>query len=206
MTVLFTDGFESNDFSAWDKASGSNGGSVSTGTDYKYAGSYGACLYGHGVGGTAEIHLEKDVSSSTEFWHSFWFKPVSCDYPDGTLRVMLQVRNASTTAFRLAFGTVGANKRFNMGYRSDGGDWTVLDVSDLNVSLGTWYFIEFHTKIGAGDGEAALFVDGVERASVSGISNSSYSGIEKYRHYLAATTTETMERHLDDATISTERI
>ena len=167
-TTIFSDGFESGDFSAW---TGTNG-SPTVQSAITHTGTYAMqCA----VSGGSNIYAYKNhVAQTTHFvrvYSRIDTYPALNQYVT-LLRVKKDsgVNNAGIVMFRNNNGTY---------------QWYVFDASGIwrtiatpNPTVNTWYCIELKTVISATVGETRLYIDGVEIAAYTGL-NSGTSGVDR---------------------------
>lgn len=175
MTQIFSDGFESDDFSAWTGTTYS-GGTVTVGDSWKHHGNYGiqSHLDGGVTGTTGHAKVHKTVSGTHLFAREIFKIDNEPLYEDGALRGRVISFSQTSTGTGCAYAGVGFSGgvlKFGMLYRNGGAFVTVFGSS---ASLNTEYTIELEvlqSTVGNSDGAQRLYVNGVLDIEITGIDN-----------------------------------
>ncbi|MEM3626432.1 MAG: hypothetical protein QXZ25_00190 [Candidatus Bathyarchaeia archaeon] len=174
MTVIFSDGFESGDLGAWSGTLISSGNTFTVVSDQRHHGSYAGKGY---IDGTANSHaaVYKQYATTYSVLYArgyFRFSKV----PTGGNRMSI-LRHAKSGAYtnivEVRVKDVSGYPRF--GILPVGGVETYY--SGIVVEVDRWYCIELYCKVGAGDGEVRLYIDGVEVLTQTGLTNDAYGNI-----------------------------
>src|SRR5919106_2834400 len=154
-TALFSDGFETGNFSSWT----SNTGLVAQQQEV-YQGSWAA----RGTTTSAARWAYKTLGSTqSELYYRIRFKVVS-QGASSTVN-LLKLRTATGTAlFGLFRNTAG-----NLGYRNEVA--AVSTTSSTPVSIGVWHEVQVRVRINGASGESETWFDGVRIASLSKVEN-----------------------------------
>ena len=162
-TTIFSDGFESGDFSAWDGEIESQGNSISVSTSQAYQGSY-----------SAYVSLAGDASSGGR---AYVYKNLGATYSDIYQRIYLRITEAPATDKRVqafALGGSSTTDSVTVGFKNDAGtlklwegdqdNWAGVVGSELQ--LDTWYCVEVHFTTSS----VTVYLDGVEDITRTGLS------------------------------------
>lgn len=178
-TIIFSDGFES-DFIPWTGTSGTPqivNSRVHHGTK--------AALFN--PQGAAEYAYKTLSSSQAVVYHRFYMRTS-------------EMPNADTENYDISRGYVGANAIWQvaiaysaavgglcwqLNYRS-GATWTGVYSALATILTNTWYCVEFYWKLGAADGEAHLYINGVDVVSVAGKDTDNYGNCDTIRNGVSA--------------------
>jgi hypothetical protein len=166
--LIFADGFESGNFSAWSSVAAGGGDlSVSTAAALAPAGTYGMQAV---VNDTTALYVRDDSpNAESRYRASFYFDPNSITIPDTKDHYLFTGFGNGAEAFSIRLRvSAGA---YQLGIRlieDDGGSWnsawkTISDAAHL-VEI-DW---QAATAPGANDGYLTLWVDGVQKATLSG--------------------------------------
>lgn len=152
--TILESGFETGDFSEWTNSLIESGNAVTVDAAAANTGAFGLRVdttgsnddawVGASVEGTTDVYsrfrvkLVENVSSGN---HQMIFSNATS--ATGSTVTTVAVRSASGYTNRLTYYAGGS-------YR----------YTDTYLALDTWYCVELHTKIGAGDGQAQVWVDG----------------------------------------------
>jgi hypothetical protein len=152
-TVLFSDGFESGNFSAWT----STNGAPTVQSTTKYHGTYAMCI-------NAAEDARKTLASA---------------YSDVYLRGYVRFATLPAIGKSYRFFVIMASdwsEHVNVGIYTDGSGnsrWVMStpgyswEIVGDNVNANQWYCVEIRRKVGAGNGVSALWIDGANVFSAS---------------------------------------
>jgi sugar lactone lactonase YvrE len=166
--LIFKDGFESGNFSAW-SANSNNGGNLSVSAGAALEGNYGLQA---AFTNTANMLVRNDSpTAETRYRARFYFNPNSISMATGDNITLLQALDASGN-FVLSIQFNRSSAGYQLRARSHD--------SGSGVFVNTPYFIisnAVHTvEIDWGnDGHLTFWIDGVQQANLTGINNSSYN-------------------------------
>jgi hypothetical protein len=171
-TVIFSDGFESQDFGAWTHIYGS----PDVVSDVKYAGSYGAFV---NASGTHSCYYGAEYSAGWGnhlFARGYYKFDVSTS--DWVNRFCTYISNWSGSDDLIADVVLGhwQNNEYHWALEVLNGTSIVLSVESSNFALNTsaWYCIELEVFIDGSAGYAKMYVDDVLVASLIGVDNNKY--------------------------------
>jgi RHS repeat-associated protein len=167
-TSLFADGFESGNLSAW-SSSVTGSGDLSVTSGAALVGSFGMQALINDTGG---IYARDDSpSNETRYRARFRLDPNSVSIPSGNRFDILETRNSANGAvFRVELGHVSASQySLRLTVLDDGGSYSSsasYTTSDAPQEL----LVDWQsaTAAGANNGTIRLYVDGVERTSLTG--------------------------------------
>jgi len=168
-TVLFSDGFESGDFSQWTGTTVSGGNTLEVIAGAKHCGNYGA----HSIctAWTGETYCYKTLASShTTIYIRGYFYLNSVSQMSGYGTSLIEVVNSGgTNIARVGFYNDGGTTKLAVKIYGDS-SWTVGSA----LSTGQWYCIETKLVFDASTGEQHVYLDGFEditRTSLALITN-----------------------------------
>ena len=168
-TEFFSDGFESGDFSAWSGTS-VNGATIEVASDYAKQGAYSCKV--SGLDGTAEggwVYKDLGTAYSELYVRQYWRIDGE---PEGSgfwhVGPYVAISGSSDKA-KPVFNF--ATDKWGIHYRDSGGSWVVSYESGTStVNIGTWYCVELHVKGDNPNSVLELWVDGVQKLSLTGLS------------------------------------
>jgi RHS repeat-associated protein len=168
--LIFADGFESGDLSAW-SASTTDGGDLSASSAAATNGSFGMQAL---IDDTAGLYVTDDSPNAEPRYRArFYFDPNSLTMDDGdTFNLFKGYQGSSTEVLRVQFRFSSGNYQVRAGLVDDGSTWTYTSwftVSDAPHYL-EWDWRAASTS-GANDGSLTLWIDGTQQGSVTGIDN-----------------------------------
>jgi hypothetical protein len=210
MTTIFSDGFESGDFSAWSSASGASGTSRSVCEAGAFHGDYGCRV---DVDGSAPAYADSSVvrqftASYSEFYVRFYFRVLSAADWARTIDVFLLGSFWSHPHFSCQKS--GDRYRLQMFTFHDGGNWSYASEGPL-FGLGQRVCVEGYFKLatapGANDGILRHWQDGRLVAELTSVDNDTMSPSDRvaiYNYNVVAPFEAEME--YDDVAVATERI
>lgn len=161
--VIFSDGFETNDFSAWTRTNNDAGCSITVSNTQKHTGSYSAYVVSGGGWGA---DAEKDFAAQTTAYlrqYVYWTAFPGSGKSTACCFIMSSA----------SYGLAGAGVTNDAGtikwvlYAEDGGTNVVLATD--NPALNTWYCIEVKGVKGNGTGEARFYLEGTEKLSLTNL-------------------------------------
>jgi hypothetical protein len=180
--LIFKDGFESGNFSAW-SANANNGGNLSISPNAALSGSYG--LQAAFTSTTAMYVRDDSPTGATRYRARFYFNPNSIAMANGDYTYLLQGHDASNKVIL-----------FIQFYRSSAGYQVRARVYDSGLAN---YVNTPYTTISnsvhavevdwGNDGHLTFWIDGVQQSSLTGINNSVYTmeSVRLGESYLAGT-------------------
>jgi len=164
-TELFSDGFESGDFSAWDGTSVDTGCSISVVDTQQHCGTYGAEAYLGGLNEFDYAYCYKNISATNPLYLRVYFRLNELP-PSGKGANIIKIANQTNGDLAILEvhedGAGGQNLRMRF-YRG----WTDSRSASISVSAGTWYYMELMAYINS-SGEYKGYFEGEEKCSWSG--------------------------------------
>jgi hypothetical protein len=168
---IFSDGFESGDFSAWSNSS-TDGGDLYVDASAAMVGNYGmAALIDDGTG----IYLWDDTPSNlTRYRARFWFDPNSVTMSNGGKLTLITAYSGS---FRLLYNlkfvySSTSGYSINLGIKDDN---DVVQFTDDATITDAPHWIEIDVSNSSAsdsnNGYAIIYVDDVQKASVNNVDN-----------------------------------
>jgi hypothetical protein len=177
--VLFSDGFESNDFTGW---TGTSGSPSVQGTQ-KHTGNYAALL---NAAGQACYKTFTDASTA---YIRFYVRFSSLPSNDGDRNNICQVTTSGVSGVMMAGVTrVSGTARFSMRTLAD---WTETwyDGSTTSIAINTWYCVELYCKIASGtSGEMKLYINGTQELAQTGINTANKGNVGRFDLQLSQVT------------------
>jgi Calcineurin-like phosphoesterase/Purple acid Phosphatase, N-terminal domain len=164
--LIFKDGFESSNFSAW-SASVTNGGNLSVSPSAALVGSYGLQAT---INNTTAMYVRDDSPNAEPRYRArFYFDPNSIAMANGDYQYILTGFDTSGTAIlRIQFNYNNGYQIRARAYDSALANWT--NTPYVTLSDAPHYF-----EVDWGnDGHLTFWVDEVQQSSLNGIVNSSY--------------------------------
>ena len=151
-TVIFSDGFESGDFSAWSEISG--GGTIEVVNTKPHHGVYSA----HFVGtGNSHAYAIQYIGSYATLYHRLYIY-IDSSTVDAYGYFLTQMGSNYIDFFQL--GVTGASRALYLQYRDGGAGNT--STSATTLSLDTWYCIEVKLVKSSTVGEVVVYLNDVE--------------------------------------------
>jgi hypothetical protein len=166
--AIFSDGFESGDFSAWTGTSIPTGSTVETVTSPVHQGSYAAHIV-RPLDLDVHPNIYKDFSTVSTAYARFYVRFGSLPSSNGAIYypAYFGMSEYPTYVTEISAYNNDGTVYWRIGMPDDDANW-YFNVSSSTVSVDTWYCVEIK-KVGASsNGESRLYVDGVEVASVTG--------------------------------------
>jgi len=203
---LFSDGFESGDFRAWDGISFSSAETATVVSTFSRSGVYSARFTSNGNALRESAYSFKAVQSSSELYARGFVWIGSSGIVDNDDRFYFIMFRGGGNG--LAYGgwrRTQGQVRWSLITR-DGNGW-VSAYSTLSPLANMWYSVELHWVGDATNGYAELYVDGALVVSISGRNTAALGGTDQVRFGLAElySCMDTVV-YGDDFKISKERI
>jgi len=206
--ALFKSHFETGDLTEWD----SNSGNVSTDSNAKYIGNYGAKY----TISAADAYLLEDnaFADQAEIYLRFYINFNSLSMANGEVFWIVRLQNdAGTDTARLQLYSDGTNYYLYLKIYDDGGSsynlpgigldgWQCNSIIDQN-----WHYIEIHFKAGSGtDGIAEFWVDGTSRGSKTDLDSDAKRIGKIYLGAIGVDANTSATIYIDDVVIDTTSI
>jgi hypothetical protein len=170
VTEIFSDGFESGDFTAWTSTSGS----PTVQSIIKHHGNNAALFSG------ANTYVTKTFSSQNELYIRFyfrfsalqtteWYANTFCNLKtvtDDTLLAQFQIMNHGGTQTWRFVKRIGSDLDYSSTFTSP------------TPSVDTWYCAEIYIKIGNGDGAYGMWFDGVQKVNATNVDNDNFGNVD----------------------------
>ncbi len=170
MTTIFNDGFESGNFSAW-TSSGSSGSTLSVVASPVHHGSYAMQVAGLGAAGE-NGYAHKSLAGTAFYARCYYFFKDSLPTSPSSFWTLAPAFTTTTATQRCASVIYDfANSKFGIRYYNSSGTFAnVYEEGTTSLSADTWYCIELYIN-SADSGTVTLWVDGVQKATVSADTN-----------------------------------
>jgi hypothetical protein len=167
-TTIFSDGFQSGDFSAWTATGGDGTHSETIVTSPVHHGSYAAKLY---VEGDSWSYAYKRFTQQTPVYFRVYLQSSATPNSGWRLELLYLYYSAyyGYGAYVRWFNDAGTLK-WELAVNDDGADWHYARSTTPTINTNQWYCVELKVDSAtAGNGEARLYVDGTEIASLTGL-------------------------------------
>jgi PKD repeat protein len=167
--VVFKDGFESGDLSAW-TASVTDGGDLSVEAGAALVGSYGL---GAVIDDNTGIYVQDDTPAAEARYRArFYFDPNSIAMAAGDNHYILYAQSSTAGLIMLQLYYDGSNYKLRGAVRTDAGGWLYTVYTTLSDAR---HYVEIDWQAasapGANNGSLTLWLDGVQAAVRSGVDN-----------------------------------
>jgi fibronectin type 3 domain-containing protein len=200
-SLLFSDGFESGDFSAWTLPSGT---SIAITSQEHYAGVYAA--HATSNGSTASYAYKSLTTAQSDLYYTLRFKIISKSSGAGGTSAYVQRFRSGTTG-GTSIGGVLISSTNKLGYRND-----AASTSNTNgpiVTLGVWHEVQTHlhidTNLPGTNGHIEIWYDGAPVSALNATENFGTAPIS--RVYVGdSTPADVYDVVLDDAAFNTSFI
>jgi len=172
--LIFADGFESGDLSAWTSSS-TNNGSLSVNATSALVGSYGMQVV---LSGQTNMYVRDDSPvAEARYRTRFYFDPNSLSMVNGDYIYLLQgyATTTNTIMLRMEFKNVNGVYQARLKALSDSGTW--LNTAYITLTDGPHVFeLDWlaASVAGANDGQATFWIDDVQTGSLTGIDNDTF--------------------------------
>ena len=171
--LIFADGFESGDFSAWTSAE-TGGGDLSVTSTAALVGNYGMQVV---INDNTPIYVRKDPDiGETRYNARFYFDPNSIAMGNNDSQIIFYGYYGTTQILGIDFRMVNGAYQLRTRTLNDTSSW--ISSSYYTISDDKHY-LEFDWQAasapGANDGFLSFWIDGVQYSSLTGIDNDQYS-------------------------------
>jgi len=177
-TTIFSDGFESGDFTAWTSVETVGLNTQTVVNDDKHHGTYSA-KFTDPSGGTSGVY--KTITAGTNFYLRAYVRFSSPTTTDGDETFSIKFSNGLPNWI----GIVGveynvADGKYYWILYSRTGTTTVVtrSVSTFTLSTTTWYCLELHSVIHATTGEHQVWINGTDTIHITGQDTDNYGNID----------------------------
>lgn len=185
-TEIFSDGFESGDFSAWTGTANSSGETCSVESVDPHHDTKNAKFQTDGSGYNEYAYCYKDITGQTIIYVRCYFKETTI-FPSfwGGYHNIISVRNQSNGEIaHVGIYVPATTPYWYLGYLdgdtfktgSNGAWWT-----GASPSISTYYCVELYAKIDGATGEYKVYIDGTERISVTGLDTDNRGIVDRVR-------------------------
>jgi hypothetical protein len=167
--VIFADGFESGNLSAWTSSS-IDAGDLSISPSAALVGSQGLQAL---MDDTNAIYVTDDrPNAEPRYRVRFYFDPNSISMANGDAHILLRGYSGSTIVLRVEFGFSAGAYQLRVALLNDGTGWTESSWFPLSdaphaIELDWWAA----TASGLNNGGLTLWIDGTQQADLTGIDN-----------------------------------
>lgn len=179
--LLFDDGFESGNFSAWSGTSVTPGETRRVTTDFAYRGRYGASFYSNGTGGSEAAFCYETITAQGELYARAYFRVSASGISALDSRFFFIIFRAGSTSVAYAgWRKTAAGIKWILTIR-DGANGFVDVYSSASPSMYQWYCVELHWKKDSSYGMAELWVNGALVCSTSGKNTAVFGDVNLVR-------------------------
>ena len=181
---IFIDGFESGDFSAWSGTRYGSGGSVpAVQSSVVNTGGYAAKYTLAGAGAFSGAHKVLGASYTLLYMRCYTRFNATPTVDTDHLELCDDIGTAGDAqdlVVAVIYNNAGTLK-WGMYYANNSAPYNLLYTSNgPAIAMNMWYEVEVMVKIGSGNGEVAMWVNGVQVIDQTGISNDYYVASEAY--------------------------
>jgi hypothetical protein len=168
--MIFSDGFESGDLSAW-SGSATDGGDLSVTTSAALVGANGLKA---AINNNTAIYVTDDMpNAETRYRARFYFDPNSITMRSSNAHyIFYGYRGTSTVVLRIELRISGGAYQLRAGLLNDGTTWSNTSWTTISDAP---HFVELDwraaTAAGANNGSLTFWTDGTQRANLTGIDN-----------------------------------
>ena len=172
--LIFADGFESGNFSAW-TSSNIDAGDLSVSTPAALIGSWGMQAL---LDDTNAIYVTDDTPNAESRYRArFYFDPNSITMASGDAHIIFSsLMSTSTAVLRMEFGRTATSYQLRVRVLLDDGS-TWVNTNWVTISDAP-HSIEFDwqsaTAVGANNGTLIFWVDGTQQTSLTGVDNDTF--------------------------------
>lgn len=172
--LIFADGFESGNFSAWTSSS-TNGGNLSVSSNAALVGNTG--LQGM-IANTTAMYVQDDSPNAEPRYRArFYFDPNSLVMASGDYQYILQgyANAANTNVLRVEFKNTSGVYQLRARILNDSGVWqntAYISITDAPHAIEVDWAAA--SAVNANDGYLTFWVDGVQQGSLVGIDDDTY--------------------------------
>jgi len=177
--AIFSDDFESNDYSQW-TGTAEYGGTIATTSAWASKGTYSS-LSDMAATSSAYAYCTKDLSAVSTIYVQETVKVTENLPSSGNKFVVMNIKgnNGSNTVLAVDYYNNGGTLEFRLNYM-DGASLSTT-YGTTNPSLNTVYVLEVYVKVHASAGKYSLFVNGTEEISVTGVDSDEYGNVDQIR-------------------------
>ncbi len=164
-SAIFTDGFESGDFSKWTETSSGGAGTVTVANPIKHSGTYAARTYCPNNDNDF-CSFDKDISTSATTTFVRWYVYIASSPSSGAVLYSLShtIGVGGWQAWNLYIE--GTTRALRLNYNTNLDDFP-SKTSATTLSLSTWYSIEVKWVRDANAGEYRVYLNGSEVADLT---------------------------------------
>lgn len=174
--VIFSDGFESGDFSEWTGIVTDSGNTAEVTTTDPYDGTYHARFKNDGSGNQAYAY--KTITSASEVYIRQYVRFVSPTTTNDDDTFCLSLRGTDWQAIAgIEYYSATGKYKWELLNRGS----SARSASEFTLNTATYYCIEIRYKVHASEGAAEMWVDGVKVISETGVNTSAYGNITQIR-------------------------
>ncbi|MDH5481586.1 MAG: hypothetical protein OEY22_01710 [Candidatus Bathyarchaeota archaeon] len=173
-TSIFTDGFETDDFSNWTGNTTSTGETLETTTDWKHHGYFGAKFSIDGSTTTENAYVYKNIEDQNTIYAVAYINlTLSMPVDSGNI-FFIKFRNGTTCEnFRIGLKNLTAIYRWYAVYYDD---VTTKEITNTTptANLNDLWLIQAYWKYGDGSGEVGFYINGSLTCSASNVNTTRY--------------------------------
>jgi hypothetical protein len=206
-SYLFSDGFESGNFSAWTGTGHSSGGTASVVSTVSHSGTYSAMFSTTGSTGYGTSYVYENVAASSLLDARGYFDVTQSGITSNTNYIdMILFEAGSNIVAYAGWRMSGGVVKWALLIRSGTG-YTSSAYSVGSPSLNTWYCVELQWTNDPVNGYAILYVNGAAVCSITGTNTTAFGNAGTVRFGIAEYYNCTNSVvYFDDAAISTTYI
>ena len=170
-------GTDITDNGKWDGESETSGADLSVSSANPHHGSYHARLETTGQNTYETAYVYKNLNEESVVYCRAYFYFHDLSQNRGPTCIVLRGDNRALAYCRLKAGST-LQSHWTLAYRNNGAEESQHTTEGF-PSENTWVCVELYVKIGNGDGEAKLYVDGTEILSATGLTNDDKGNVDR---------------------------
>jgi hypothetical protein len=174
--VLFTDSFESGDFSNWDGTQTTTGATLSVNDEFSRVGTHSALFTSDGSDALETAYLYKNVESSPDIFARGYFLATSFTATGNYSRFYFAAFAVSGQTVAMAGCLTSGNTTWWRLAVTNGSNLVITD-TETGTVLNQWYRFELQWAQGETDGYCKLYVNDELVCSVQGINTTAYGSV-----------------------------
>jgi len=174
-TVLFSDGFE-DDFNPWTETYTTSGETLAVSTDVAYCETHSAKATCNGSSNYEYAVARKTIAEISEVYVRLYTYVAAHTMAAFDRLAFIQLQGVSADIFFAGWEHTGGVVQWYVKTKNGSG-YSAAHSSAVACNTGTWYCFEVYWKEAASpNGVGTLWVDGVQRAQVTGVDTDNYGG------------------------------
>jgi hypothetical protein len=178
--VVFSDGFESGDFSAWTSQPFTAGDTAAVEALHVHHGSFNALFTTDGSGASEYAYTYKTIGAIATVYGRAYFKILTAFPAAAQTYRLLQFGVGSTFVAMVLLLNDGGVMKWQLGWHNGAAHTYTSYTPAIAIALNTWYCIELKVVISAVAGEYRVYIDGVEVITQTGKDSDEHGNITRF--------------------------